>query len=88
MFVCAPSISGVTQSKQERSFVSLFPNNVPIELKIKKDKEASFKDLKNQKWASEFELEILNIGDRPIYYLHLDLFTDFYINGESKVLKA
>jgi hypothetical protein len=31
----------------------------------------------------EFELELKNTGDKPIYFLYLDLITDVKIGGES-----
>jgi len=61
---------------QERIMESGVREHVPIKFKIKKEKEQSFKDLKNAKWVSDFELEVTNTGDKPIYYLYLDLITD------------
>ncbi len=49
------------------------PSHLPIKAKLKKEKEESFKDLKNEKWVREFELEVKNTADRPIYFLHLML---------------
>ena len=56
---------------QERVFENKIPAHIPIKVTIKKEKEQSFKDLKNDKWLSEFELEVTNTGDRPIYYLEI-----------------
>jgi hypothetical protein len=58
---------------QDRALGMNIAKNVPIKIKLKKDKEASFKDLKNEKWLREFELQVENTGDRPIYFLHLML---------------
>jgi hypothetical protein len=44
--------------------------------KLKKEKEESFKDLKNEKWLREFELEVTNTGDKPIYFLYIMLGTN------------
>ncbi|HEV7398347.1 MAG TPA: hypothetical protein VGN86_17680 [Pyrinomonadaceae bacterium] len=52
------------------------PRHVPIRIKIKRDKEAAFKDLKNEEWARDFELEAMNIGEKLIYSLSLLLVTD------------
>ena len=35
---------------QERIFENKIPAHIPIKIKIKKEKEKSFKDLKNEKW--------------------------------------
>lgn len=57
----------------ERVLENTIPQHLPIKVKIKKDKEQSFKDMKNEKWVREFELEVKNTGDRPIYFLYLFL---------------
>ena len=49
---------------------------MPLKAKIRKEKEKAFKDLKNEKWASDFELEVTNTGDKPIYEFYLLLITD------------
>lgn len=61
---------------QERIFENKIPSHIPIKIKIKKEKEKSFKDLKNEKWLREFELELTNTGDRPIYFLYITMDTD------------
>ena len=62
--------------KNERQLEDLIPKHVPIKIKIKKEKEAGFKDLNNEKWAWEFELEVTNTGTKPIYSLDLYVVTD------------
>src|SRR5690349_15771618 len=62
--------------ENERQLEDLIPKHVPIKIKIKKDKEAGFKDLKNEKWAREFELEVTNTGTKPIYFLYFIVWTD------------
>ena len=57
----------------ERMLENTIPEHLPIKVKIKKNKEQSFKDMKNEKWVREFELEVKNTGDRPIYFLYLML---------------
>jgi len=57
----------------ERVLENQIPEHLPIRAKIKKDKELSFKDMKNEKWVREFELEVKNTGDKPIYFLYLVL---------------
>jgi len=64
------------QSPKERVLENKIPSHVPISVKIKKEKETAFKDLNNKKWAHDFELEVKNTGNKPIYSLSLMLVTD------------
>ena len=80
----APLNSGIA-SEQERVFENGIPEDVPIKIKIKKEKEKSFKDLQNEKWLSEFELEVTNTGDKPIYFLDITLITDVKVDGDRLV---
>jgi hypothetical protein len=66
----APSIA---QSPEEREFDNQVPKHLPIKIKIKKEKENAVKDLKNENWLRDFELEITNTGDKPIYFLSLSI---------------
>jgi hypothetical protein len=43
------------------------------------------KDLKNEKWVREFELEVTNTGERSIYFLDIDLVTDVKVGGAPLV---
>ena len=43
-----------SSAAQERIFENTIPDHIPIKIKIKKEKEESFKDLKNEKWLREF----------------------------------
>jgi hypothetical protein len=70
---------------QERILESKVKQDVPIKIKIKKDKEESFRDVKNQKWVRDFELEITNTSDKPIYYISLDLVTDVKTQGSPLI---
>lgn len=72
----APVTSSIARIQEERVIENTLPKDVPIKVKIKKEKEKSFKDLKNEKWAREFELELTNTGDKPIYYLDILMVTD------------
>ena len=53
---------------QERTFENKIPAHIPIKIKIKREKEQKFKELNNEKWLREFELELTNTGDKPIYF--------------------
>src|SRR5215213_5891278 len=66
---------------QERILDNEVRQHLPIRVKIKKEKEESFKDLKNAKWVREFEIEVTNTGDKPIYYLYIDLISDVTVEG-------
>ncbi len=83
LFLIEPRVTSSTQG--ERKFESAVSKDVPIKLSIKKDKEQSFQDLKNGKWVREFELELTNTGDRPIYYIYIMLISDVQVNGSPMV---
>jgi len=70
-----------SDARKERVLECVIPKHLPIKVKLKKEKEESFKDLKNDKWAREFELELTNIGDKPIYFLYLALISDVNYYG-------
>lgn len=75
-----------SSAAQERIFENKIPAHIPIKIKIRKEKEESFKDLKNEKWLSEFELELTNTGDRPIYYLEIVMGTEVMPNGLPEIV--
>src|SRR5882757_4898053 len=76
----APLTPSVART-QERVFENAIPENAPIRIKIKKEKEKSFKDLKDEKWVEEFELEVKNTGDKPIYFIYISLISDVKLSG-------
>jgi hypothetical protein len=57
--------------KEERTFEDKIPKHVPIKIKLKSEKEKAFKDLTNSEWERDFELEVTNTSDKPIYYMEL-----------------
>jgi len=63
--------SSIAQSPQERKLEDEMPKNVPIKIKFKAEKEAKVKDLSNPDWLRDFELEVTNISNKPIYFLLL-----------------
>lgn len=63
------SSPSVAKSSEERELEDKIPKHLPIKVKIKKEKEKAFKDLKNDKWVRDLEIEITNTGDKPIYLL-------------------
>jgi hypothetical protein len=66
-------VQSIAQSTEERELEDKIPKHLPIRVKLKKEKEKAFKDLKNEKWLRDFELEVTNIGDKPIYFLSLHI---------------
>jgi hypothetical protein len=77
--------SSFALAQTERVFENTIPKDVPIKIKIKKEKEESFKDLKNEKWLREFELELTNTGTKPIYFVFINLATDVKV-GEDRLV--
>lgn len=63
----SPSVAQST----EREFEDRVPKHLPIKVKLKKEKEKAVKDLNNEKWVRDLELEVTNTGNKPIYYLSL-----------------
>jgi hypothetical protein len=57
--------------REERQLEVKLPTYLPIKVKPRAEKEAAFKDLNNDHWANDLEIEIKNIGAKPIYYLVL-----------------
>ncbi len=89
----APATSSSFQEPAEKSqeiketvLDDQIPRHVPIKIKIKKEKEAAFKDLKNERWARDFELEVTNTGNKPIYSLSLMLVTDLKAAAGFRVI--
>ncbi len=62
-------ISGIAQSVQERQVEENIPKTLPLEVKLKVEKEHKFKDLNNSEWLRDFELEVSNTSGKPIYFL-------------------
>jgi hypothetical protein len=66
-------ISSTAQSpvKEERKIETRIPAHLPIKVEIKNI--GKVKDLKNEEWISDLEVEVTNTGTKPIYYLYIDL---------------
>ena len=84
--IVASRVSSSSVPIQERIFENKIPTHIPIKIKIKKEKEESFKDLKNEKWLREFELEVTNTGDKPIYFLYITMGTDVKPDGGPEIV--
>lgn len=73
--VSTPQEQPVSKAKpQERKptrrlFENRVPEHLPIKVKIKRETEKKFRDLNNDNWARDLELEVKNVGEKPIYFL-------------------
>lgn len=56
----------------EREVVYKIPKHLPLKVKVKKPEK--LKDLGNEDWLGEVELEVTNTGSKPIYYLHISVY--------------
>jgi hypothetical protein len=70
---------------QERVLQNNIKESVPIKVNIKKGKEKWFKSLENGKWIGQFELELTNTGDKPIYFVYITLVSDVESGGTPMV---
>ncbi len=64
------------QQVNRRNLEFMVPRYLPISVRVRPTKEESFSDLKNEKWVHDFELEVKNNSDKPIYYLRFTLVPD------------
>ena len=65
------------QGSESRELEDKIPRHLPIAVRLKAEKENAFRDLRNEKWVRDFELEVKNTGDKPIYFIQFDLVPDF-----------
>jgi hypothetical protein len=63
------SSSAQSTQKEEREIEDRIPKHLPIKIKIKNAEKV--KDLGNEDWARDFEIEVENRSDKPIYYMRL-----------------
>jgi len=71
IFLMNGTVATSVAQSDERELDDQLPKHLPIKIKIKKEKEKAFKDIKNEDWMRDFELEVTNIGDKPIYFMSL-----------------
>lgn len=72
------------QSSSERIVEFTIPKHVPIKVKLKREKEKAIKDLRNEKWYQDFQIEVTNTSDKPIYFLDLWLILPELINPSGR----
>ncbi len=65
------NVEAQAEPQRERQVENKIPKHVPITIKLKREKEKAFKDLKNEKWLQDFELEVTNTSNKSIYFLEL-----------------
>jgi hypothetical protein len=80
------SLRSQVQSKEERELEDTIPKHVPIKIKIRSDKERAFKDIENEKWLRDFELEVTNTSGKPIYFLELWVVLPQIISENGRVI--
>ena len=76
LFSTLAPLQSTSAQQRRRAFESNLPKEIPIKVKIKKDKEAAALDPKNKNWFRDIEIEVTNTSNKPIYYLRLDIVTD------------
>jgi len=81
ILIAGSRLQSSSAAPQERAFENNIPDHIPIKIKIKKEKEPSFKDLKNEKWLRELEFEITNTGEKPIYFLYITMCTNVKVDN-------
>src|SRR6266496_340759 len=69
----ASETKGQTTPPTRRLFENRVPEHLPIKVKIKREKEKLFRDLDNENWPRDFEIEVKNVGEKPIYFLDFGL---------------
>ena len=75
----------LAQNNEEREIEDKIPKHQPLKVKLKREKEGKIKDFKNDEWLLDFELEVTNTSERPIYFLDFFvIFPEFVENGWAK----
>lgn len=80
--VLGPSLA---QNNEEREIENKIPKHLPLKVKLKKEKEEKVKDFKNEEWVREFELEVTNTSDKPIYFLSMYILLPEFIGQNGGV---
>lgn len=66
-----PVQSATPQGK--RTFENKIPPQVPLKVKIKKEKEEKALDAGNKDWFRDIQIEVTNTSDKPFYFLSLHI---------------
>jgi len=66
-------VPGISQTNIKIQLENKLPKHLPIKAKIRSEKENAFKDLNNDRWYRDLEIEVKNTGERPIFSIVLIL---------------
>lgn len=66
---CRAFTPSFAQDSEQREIEEKIPKHLPIKVKFKKEKEEKIRSIKNDQWVRDFELEVTNTSDKPIYFL-------------------
>lgn len=70
--------------REERKFENQIPEHLPIKVKIRAEKEKAAKDLGNDRWHRDLQIEVKNTGDKPIFYISIIIeFPEMQANGNT-----
>lgn len=72
-FALLPTRQEIDEARkaEEREVKDEIPAHVPIKIKLKNEEKV--KDLKNDRWLADLEIEVRNTGPKPIYFLRLGM---------------
>jgi hypothetical protein len=76
---------GLAKNDEQREIENKIPKHLPLKVKLKKEKEEKVKDFKNEDWVREFELEVANISEKPIYFLNMYVLLPEFVNQNGAV---
>src|SRR5687768_16196681 len=76
---------GLAKNSEEREIEDKIPKHLPIKVKFKKDKEDKIKDIDNDQWVRDFELEVTNTSEKPIYFLNMWVLLPEFIGASGAV---
>jgi hypothetical protein len=64
------------EKAEERVLEDRTPKNVPIKVKIREEVLKKFKDVKNDRWHRDLEIDVKNTGNKPIYFMYFTVVLD------------
>ncbi|HLN97703.1 MAG TPA: hypothetical protein VK208_04515 [Pyrinomonadaceae bacterium] len=75
----------LAKDSEQREIENKIPKNLPIKVNIDKEKEDKIKDINNDQWVRDFELEVTNISEKPIYFLSMYVLLPEFIGQNGGV---
>ena len=80
LFITIPALLSRTSTAatqaESRDVEDNIPKHLPVAVHLRPEKERAAKDMKNEKWVRDFELEVKNTGDKPIYFIRFGMVPD------------